>query len=363
MGKRQVLLFCIPVLVGCGGAPRDASVLPPDTLYLEITDTIGEMSGNDTLMFGFLTDCAVTPGGNLAVLDTQKTMIQVFSPDGSQLLGMGGPGSAPGELLLPVSLAVLPNGFAVNDLMGGKVVFYDAEGVLQRELSGFFPTPPVSIRGMSDGRLLGMGMVMDLHAEEGPSAGLAVAAWDTSATPFTVFHSHEIRITGTGTRAQPNFHIAAGLEGTAYLAEESDSLLLVMGFGPEGESVLTIREEFRRVPRSPEELERESVSISLNISNGETTVQRHRNRTTHLYRTIVTGLGVDLLGRIWLQMGDTGETYFRVYEPDGTLTSVAFLRYPETLSDASFSITPYGFSAFEPDPEDWPKVYLLQTSQ
>ena len=363
MGKRLGLLFCVLVQAGCGGAPRDAFFLPPDTLYLYITDTIGEMSGNDTLTFGFLTDCAVTPRGSLAVLDTQKALIQAFSFNGTELFRMGGTGSAPGELLLPVSLAVLPHGFAVNDLMGGKVVFYDSEGVLQRELSGFFPTPPVNIRGMSDGRLLGMGMVMDLHAEDGPSAGLAVAAWDTSATSSRVFYSHEIQLTGTGAGSQPNFHIAAGPDGIAYLAEESDSLLLVMGFGSEGERVLTIREEFRRVPRSPEELERETVSISLNISDGETTVQRRRNRSEHLYRIIATGLGVDTRGRIWLQMGDTGETYFRVYEPDGTPAAVAFLRYPETLSDASFSITPHGFSAFEPDPDDWPKVYLLQTSQ
>lgn len=361
MEKRQTVLVFLALLVSCGDNPGTiGNAASPDTLYLAVSDTIGVMMGSDTLVFGFITDCGLTPGGNIAILDTQKALLQVFTPGGSEVFRMGGSGSGPGELLLPVGMAILPDGFAITDIMGGKVVFYDSTGNLQRELTGFFPSPPLRILGMPDGSLLGMGVVIDMESEGGPTGGLAMASWNESPEPVRVYQSRPIDITPTGVRAQPEFHIAAGPDGTTYLAEESDSLLLVQGYDLSGAEVFSIREEFDRVPRTEQELLEETAGISLSVENGESSVTRTRTTSDRVYRNVVVGMGVDPMGRLWLEMGVTGETFFRVYGPDGVLEAVAYPEDPAILEDASYGITPYGFTAFEPDPEDWSKAYLLE---
>ncbi|MCK5131800.1 MAG: hypothetical protein KAR40_06560 [Candidatus Sabulitectum sp.] len=61
-------------------------------------------------------------------------------------------------------------------------------------------------------------------------------------------------------------------------------------------------------------------------------------------------------------MGDMRAPCFRVYSPEGYLWAVAV---PDGTIDrrAECSISPYGLLAFDPDPDDWPKIYLLGVSK
>lgn len=76
-------------------------------------------------------DVAVTPTGDVAVLDGKAMRVMVFSRDGSLRLGFGDKKQMP----KPVALAVAPNGsFAVADDRLKKVLLYSPEG----KLSGAF---------------------------------------------------------------------------------------------------------------------------------------------------------------------------------------------------------------------------------
>jgi hypothetical protein len=324
-----------------------------------VTDTIGVETGDDRLTFGFITGAGMTPGGDVAVLDAQKATLQVFSPDGVELLSMGRFGPGPGEFQFPMALAVLPDGYAVSDLMGGKIVFFDSNGVFQRELTGFFPVPPVSIAASTPGTVAGVSMRVVTGEDGVPGASMILGSWGDFSEPSVVFHTIPVRMDGGRLMSRPEFEIAPGPGGSVYFAEKSDSLLLVLGFSPEGETIFSVSEPFERTPKSGEELSEESLSISLRISDGESTLERTRSRDEAPFRTVVNGIGVDPLGSVWLEMGHTGETFFRVYPPDGRSYTTVVPQGPECLSRADYSITPYGAVAREPDPLDWPKVYLL----
>ncbi len=364
MEKRQLLLLSSALLAlsSCGEPQASGPASPEDGVQpvIVVTDTIGVETGDERLTFGFITGVGMTPGGDVAVLDAQKATLQVFSPEGEELLSMGGPGPGPGEFQFPMAMAVLPDGYAVSDLMGGKIVFFDGNGGFQRELTGFFPTPPLSIVASTPGGMAGVSMRVEAGDDGLPSASMILASWRDSSEPSIVFHSIPVHMEGGRVMSRPEFEIAPGPGGSVYFAEESDSLLLVLGFSSVGESIFSVSEPFERTPKSEEELAEESLSISLRITDGESTLDRMRVRDEHPYRTVVNGIGVDSLGRVWLEMGNTGQPFFRVYSPDGGSFTTVVPENPEGLSRADYSITPYGAAACEPDPLDWPKVYLLQ---
>lgn len=363
MEKRPVLLLSSAILAlsSCGEPQAQGPASPEDGRQpvIVVTDTIGVETGDERLTFGFITGVGMTPNGDVAVLDAQKATLQVFSPEGEEMLSMGGFGPGPGEFQFPVAMAVLPDGYAVSDLMGGKIVFFDENGVFQRELTGFFPVPPLDIVGSTPGDVIGVSMMVEAGDDGNPRASMILASWRDSSEPSIVYHSIPVSMDGGRVMSRPEFEIAPGPGGSVYFAEESDSLILVLGFSPEGDTIFSVSEPFERTPKSEEELAEESLSISLSITNGESTLDRTRTRDEHPFRTVVEGIGVDSLGRVWLGMGYTGQTFFRVYSPDGGSFITAVPGDPEGLSRADYSITPYGAAAGEPDPLDWPKVYLL----
>jgi hypothetical protein len=367
MEKRRFLLLssALLVVVSCGEPQAGGPLSPEDgpQPVIVVTDTIGVETGDERLTFGFITGTGMTPGGDVAVLDAQKATLQVFSPYGVELLSMGRFGPGPGEFQFPVSMAVLPDGYAVSDLMGGKIVFFDENGVFIRELTGFFPTPPLDIVASTPGGVAGVSMRMEVGEDGTPRASMILASWRDSSEPSILFHTIPVHMDGGRVMSRPEFGIAPGPAGSVYFAEESDSLLLVLGFSSEGETIFSVNEPFERTPKSEEELLEESVSISLSITDGESTLDRTRARDDYPYRTVVNGIGVDSLGRVWLEMGHTGTPFFRVYQPDGQAFSTVVPGNPEGLSRADYSITPYGAVAGEPDPLDWPKVYLLNLPQ
>lgn len=367
MEKRRFLLLSSALLavVSCG-EPQAVDPLSPEgglQPVIAVIDTIGVETGDERLTFGFVTGTGMTPSGDVAVLDAQKATLQVFSPDGVELLSMGGFGPGPGEFQFPMAMAVLPDGYAVSDLMGGKIVFFDENGVFQRELTGFFPTPPLDIVASTPGGVTGVSMKVEAGEDGTPGASMILASWRDSSEPSVLYHSIPVSMDGGRVMSRPEFEIAPGPDGSVYFAEESDSLLFVLGFSALGETIFSVTEPFERISKSEEELLEESVSISLQITDGESTLDRMRVRDEHPWRTVVNGIGVDSLGRVWLEMGHTGSPFFRVYQPDGLSFFTVFPEDPEGLSRARYSITPYGAVACEPDPLDWPKVYLLNLPQ
>lgn len=69
--------------------------------------SIGAEAGNENYIFGMISDIAISPNGEIFVLDTAKWKISKFSKNGEFLLSVGGKGQGPGEIgSYPVAIEV-----------------------------------------------------------------------------------------------------------------------------------------------------------------------------------------------------------------------------------------------------------------
>lgn len=365
-------ISCLTVLTvvfaaGCGDGfggppPLDDISLEADTITITTADTLGTEMGDFPDVFAFIIAAAYTPEGDIAVLDAGKISLQIFSPEGEELAAVGRRGAGPGEYQMPFGLAVTDYGFVVSDFTGGKLIRYGSDGSLIDEITGFFPVPPVRITGAGD-RFLATDIFMDAAEGEPPSVSMDFVAFRDSSEVDQVYESYDMEMNGGLVNSDngPSFTFAAGPDGEAYLALVSDSLFRLTGYGEDGEQLLFMEEEWDRIPMSEEELAEEDLAISLTIENGETALATSRQQQTDTHRNIAEEMGVDAGGNIWVRMGDTGETYFRVYSPGGVLLHIAVP--DQSLSpDCRYSISPEGMLAYDSDPVDWPKVYLLEVN-
>ncbi len=345
-----------------GSPAEQAGVATQDTIYITAIDTIGSEFGEETEVFAFPVAAGYTPDGNIAVLDAQKTRLQIFNPQGEEVMQIGRSGQGPGEYQMPMGLAILGSGYVVSDLAGAKLVRFDSGGTFINEISGFFPIPPVSIAGTCGESFLAQHIAIDIGNDDGVQGFIKFAAFRDSSEPEVVFESYPMDISGGISSSDAQIHFAGGLRGEVFMVEESDSLFLLAGFSATGEEIFRISEERDRIPLTEEELAEDQLSISLVMNEEGSTLETSREPGTDQYRSIVEGVGADNQGRIWVKMGDTGTPYFRVYSPEGDQPAVAIP--DETISDrADYSISPNGFMAFDSDPDDWPKLYLLGVSE
>jgi hypothetical protein len=364
--KKSALFFPVAfafLLTSCGDesspSRSEEGLTTLDTIWITAVDTIGREFGDSPDVFAFLVAAGFTPDGNIAALDAQKTTLQVFNTAGNELMSVGRSGEGPGEYQMPLGLAILANGFAVSDLPGGKIVRYSSSGEFRDEITDFFPIPPATIAGTNGERYLASYVSIEMNGDDGPQGSTDFVAFGNTSEPEIVFFSFPIDMSDGMARGSAQLHFAGGPAGEAYLALESDSLFILTGYSSAGDEILKIEEEWERIPLTEEELAEDRLSISFTMIDGETSLTTSREPGTDIYRTIIQGVGVDSEGRIWVQMGDMLTPYFRIYSPNGDFTAVAIP--DETIpGGAEFSISPNGILAFDTDPVDWPKIYLLE---
>lgn len=344
---------------GCGGE-RQAATVAVDTLQMAVVDTIGCDGPDTSQVFGLLRSAEWTPDGRIAVLDMHRGAVQLFSADGVELSRLGRSGEGPGEFSIPGTMTVLGDGsIAVADLVGGKVVFFGSDGTLLREVRGFSPAPPLELQGLDDSSYAAMSMSM---AAVGGNAGgsLRLVRYSGTSEPDLVYAEYPMEFGNrVGDSRNPRFEFACTPDGRVIISEQSDTLLSVRRFGRDGSEDLSLRRIYERIPW-PEEERGEALALSITVLDGNATTEARSVPVEDEYRTVVNSVHCDSLGRIWLEMTDTAETRFDVLSPEGQLLFVAVPQDPEILEGCSFSITPHGMLAVDANPDDWPKVLLLE---
>lgn len=104
--------------------------------------TIGRAEGADHEMFAEVSAVGFDAQDNLYVLDRQNTRVMVYDRGGRFLRQIGKPGQGPGELSVPVAMAVAPDGtVAVVDLGNMNFSYFRPDGTFLRShrLDGWMP--------------------------------------------------------------------------------------------------------------------------------------------------------------------------------------------------------------------------------
>lgn len=173
---RPVFLFLMILVLGAAAAPAepvrvDNGATPAHGMTTAVVTEQWRAGGeDDEIFFGNVGRVALDPAGNLLLLDSQLSEVQVYGPDGAHLRTVGREGDGPGEMRQPNDFYVMNDGLiCILQGFGGRIVKLNAEG-LPADEGSFTPAEgsgqfSVMIRGLAagDGMLLA-GIKMSFEA-------------------------------------------------------------------------------------------------------------------------------------------------------------------------------------------------------
>lgn len=394
MKKLLVLLFSVLVLtLACGGQPaEDISVdegsvevaaseeyvLPEADEYLTLSDSIGIELGDSNYVFGQIAGVDITPEGEIAVLDLQKSRVSIFSQSGEFVQRIGRQGSGPGEFMLArggmsffsreegnavsevTVVDSLQPGLVVSDAMGGKLVYFNSEMEYIMDVQGFFPAPPAGIVGLDNGAIIGMKPDF-LQNEDGMFMGFTIGRWEMGETePTVVYHESMSPFDPSDLTSMQDdiLFFGATPEGIVLTATLSTEVYEFTVWSPEGEELFTVMDEnFERVQKTQEEIDFEAEMVN-NMMIQQGMPESMANWEPDPYNSAIEGLWVDGLDRIWVTKGTTRTPSFNVYDMEGNLLFTAALDAGERAGTWGVIIKENRFLAFDADPEFYPQVFI-----
>ena len=373
MKKLLILTFLI-LMLACGAEESPSEevidehvttseeyVLPDADVYLTITDSIGIELGDSNYVFGSIAGVSITPEGYIAILDRQKNCVSLFYPEGEFVERIGRQGSGPGEFLLPVGMAFFPEGgMVISDGMGGKLIYFNSDLEYEFDVTGFYPSPPNPISGLEGGVIVGMKPDFQQN-EEGMLMGFAIARWEKGeAEPEVVYHSSASPFDPSDLSAMQDDILNFGVtpEGIVFTASLSTEVYEFTVWSPEGEELITIKnEDFARVRKTEEEIDLETEMVN-NLMIQQGMPESMANWEPDPYRTAIGGFDIDEQGRLWVRNGTAATLYFDVYSVDGfDFLFTAALDVGEKVSTWDVVIEGDKFIAFDADPELYPQVF------
>ena len=376
-GMNRALLaatLAISLLAACGdgGGPRQqAEATPdpgPDTVRIEVVDTLGVMMGDSAYVFGNITDATMTADGRLLVLDGLKSRIGIFDESLEPLGFVGRSGSGPGEYQYPRSFALLDDGgLVVCDWAGRSITYLDGEMEVDTIISDFVRIAPDRIVPCPGGNYVGMSL--EHGVEDGQPVGENfIARFGRSTEPEVVYCAYPMRFSADED-GDLNVHTTGlawdtGPDGSVWVAVVSDSTWEFTGCTLEGDTIRTISREWDRVEKTQEELEEGLLheTLSTGSESGSSVNRERRYDIVGRYHEAITSLDVDGQGRIWIGQGWTDIPVFDVYSPGGELLFVATIPGMENQDGLSFCFD-HGMIGFDTQPDDYPKVYLLRLEE
>ncbi len=121
--------------------PRGIAVAGDGTIFcVDMTGRVQVLSGTGDILSVWMTPSvekgrpeglAIDGSGNILVADTHYGRVIKYSPEGKELLVIGGPGEGPGQFVFPLAVAMSPTGDVFVSDYGGRedrVQRFSAEG-------------------------------------------------------------------------------------------------------------------------------------------------------------------------------------------------------------------------------------------
>ncbi len=369
---RMASMLIIPFLFACGGdqpGSYDETSEPAvsDTLFLAVTDTIGVLQGDSTQVFGDIGDVSFCASGDILILDRMNGFLYLFSPDGVFQKRFGGFGEAPWEFSWPTSFAPMYDSWLiVADYIGRRLVVFDDTLGFRKQITGFPNVCPAGLQPFPDGTFAGRDTEL-WQADDGSMQGEnSIRRWNTDSTESiaTYFASPMyITLLDDGLDVKPAAIMStASVDGSIYCAVSSDSLFQVFGYTTEGELFLELEEPWERVAKTQDEIDAEAMPTAIETDEDGNRRPIRFEVEVDPFHNAVTGLSCDDQGRLWVRIGSEAVPTFRVYGPAGDFLFVA--RCPdlaETGRQIRFQMRHGRIIAWDRSPDDFPKVYLLES--
>lgn len=367
--KCFIVSALILVLMACGNSEpsvteSDIDPVEPGTPMLHVTAEIGVELGDSNFVFGVIQDVDFTENGNLAVLDTQKKKVSLFSPDGGFLGNFGGEGEAPGEFLNPRGLACLNDGrIAVTDPFSREVEVFDSDLQHAETVTNFTTRAPFVISAAGTG----------FAGEQGGfnrDAGIlttSVALWEGNTDTIHVFFENEDDFSPENMIQRimmPQAGLVSDRSNLYYSAPVSEEYVVSV-YPLDGSEMYNLTfPGYAPVVKSDEDLEEDIQAYEYRMQGMAASGRGGRLAATTYeppaYYYATGSMGVDAEGNVWVQRGWESNPTFDLF-PSGATEPVETVIVDSALdlSDYNFVITPNGMAAFNMNPDDYPKVLIL----
>lgn len=328
---------------------------------LAVVGTIGVELGDSVRMFGTIGAVCYTTDGNIVVGDVGQMRLRMFSPAGEYLASGGRRGEGPGEFAAPGGVyPVAGGGIAVPDHMGGKIIYYDSTLSLDREWKSFENRPPAEMVQLPGGPIVGT--EVDFDRRNGRLVN-RLCRWEAGASAPSVTY---LERSADFNRQNPRqawhetaIYFAAFEDGRVVSTPESREECMITCWSAEGEMEWRVDRPFERTLRPEEDIEweREMIRRQMTRRGGDASFA-DRVEIPQWSEAVIDMQVVE--GRIWVRRGGSAVPFYEVLDSEGNLLftcSVPGLPYG---SGVEVYVSSHGVLAYESNPLDYYKVYLLE---
>jgi hypothetical protein len=363
-------------LAACGEAPvqdegqdegvsdQTVDIVPEADYYLTLIDSVGIELGDSNYVFGAISSVKYAPDGNIFVVDLQRAAVLFYSPDGEFIRQVGRSGSGPGEFILPSDAAFLEDGRFVVANNGARMLsFFDENFEHLYDISDFFPSPPMALAAVAGNRIVGMKPDFEQN-EEGMFMGFTVACWNDSGTVTATYHSSMSPFDPTDLSSMMDDLSVFGAvpDGRVFTSTLSAEEYVITAWSPDAEELFRIERDFERVRKTSDEMDRETEIVNSRMIQSGMPPEM-ANWEPDPYRNMVGSIWVDGSNRLWVGRGTVLSPYFDVYNLEGNSLFTAAVDPELDFEYMSVVVGPNGFLAFHPDPEDYPRFYILEADE
>lgn len=353
-------LLCV-----CGGQPPAEGPPASRNVQLAITDSIGVEMGDSNYVFGSIMSIEVGPDGLLYVLDRGRARVMVYDTLGVFQRQIGSEGTGPGEMINPLSMAVMGDGrITVCAAYNGGMYTYAPDGAWQGLTAEFTNNPPLQMEGADSNAYVALKLDVDVDESGSLYMRIRIGRYEESSEPAVCYKDRTMPFdptdfTGLMRESYLGWVYGVSRDGTVALAHRASDEYRVEVFDPDGTLLATLEGEPDQVPKTEEEIADEKAFIeNLVTSMGASGVLISYEPDP--MREQVGGLGFDGMGRIWVSRATADIPTFDVWSAEGELLFTAEVNSPG--SDLTFWETEFGpatMYAYSMDPELYQKVYVV----
>lgn len=360
----RCLAAAVLVTLACGdpAGPEAESI---SRLLLIPCDSITESCGQEGFLFGHPSDACFGPSGEVLILDQAAARVYAFQRDGRLISSFGGPGEAPGEMGNPMSIEVVEGLILVRDAVKHGYLLFDSDYDLVREVAHWPSGSPTDMVFCGDSSFISLSTSFERSGDDMMlrrtvdryrlgEAEPEATYWSTLDPLDPSDVSDLIRM------ATESLAFTADTSGTVYVSEISGEEYLVRVFGAGGEETGSLRRDLDPVPKTQEQLDREIAFMEAEME--VMGVEGLDEWVPDPFRQMITGLGTDSIGRLWVQRGTGERPVFDIYESHSFEEPGTEAVLPDSGYSWTFRISQDGIIAWETDPPDGMYVfYILET--
>ena len=353
-------------VAACTSSPEEVqAVVELDTFTLSVVDSIGVSAGDSNYVFGAIYAVENGPDGSVFMLDACDNTIIQYDSSGAFVRLFGGAGSGPGELNMPGYFTVNDRGNPyVIDANCFVMYNYDGSLLLQKNLSQI--EHPQSVEAMPGGQILGVLSEYDIRDEDEHFIVNRIALWQDSTpeSPIVYFNAEEYDLSHGDfmtniTKIDYFPMLFTGSGDDVYIAPDPVNSPLIYRFNTVGSCVDTLTLPYVVVPKTEQELLDEKLFIEHAVytnSFGNVSLEWEPESD----KPMIKSLGIGSNGCLWVQRGNEPTPTFDIINSDGEIVGIASLPGREDTSYWHFEIDPSGIIAYDKDPEDYQRIFILE---